>query len=194
MLYVTPFVARKFEVEPKKLGKPFLESTLIAESVITKHVYQGFTVVIYHSDTTTNQIELEMVGFNVIMGMDSLSSCYATLNCRLKIVRFHFSGEQVLEWKDGALTPKGRFISYIKARKLISNGCLYHLVRVKDIDADENASTLQSVLVVNEYQEVFHEELPGIPPYRELYFGIGVLPGSQPISISLYRMSPAELQ
>ena len=40
----------------------------------------------------------------------------------------------------------------------------------------------------------FSEELPGLPPEREVDFGIDLLPGTTPISQAPYRMSPAELK
>ena len=55
-------------------------------------------------------------------------------------------------------------------------------------------SAPESVPVVNEFLEVFLDELPGIPPDREIDFGIDVLPDTQPISIPPYRMAPAELR
>jgi len=54
--------------------------------------------------------------------------------------------------------------------------------------------TLQYVPVVNEFIDVFPEELPGLPPEREVEFGINLIPGTQPISIPPYRMAPAELR
>ena len=47
---------------------------------------------------------------------------------------------------------------------------------------------------MNEYLDVFPEELPGLPPERELEFSIDLLPGTAPISKAPYRMAPAELQ
>ena len=41
---------------------------------------------------------------------------------------------------------------------------------------------------------VFLEELPGLPPTREVEFGIDLIPGSHPISKASYRMAPAELK
>ena len=72
------------------------------------------------------------------------------------------------------MVVKGRFISYIKARKLISKGCLYHLVRVRDVES--KVLPIELVLVVNEFQDVFPSELPGVPPKREIDFGIDLLP------------------
>ncbi|XP_075074805.1 uncharacterized protein LOC142162357 [Nicotiana tabacum] len=54
--------------------------------------------------------------------------------------------------------------------------------------------TLQSVPVVNEFPDVFPDKLPGLPPEREINFAIDMLPDTQPISIPLYRMAPAELK
>ncbi|WMV50937.1 hypothetical protein MTR67_044322 [Solanum verrucosum] len=44
------------------------------------------------------------------------------------------------------------------------------------------------------FPEVFPEDLPGVPPEREIDFGIDLLPDTQPISIPPYRMAPAELK
>ena len=77
-----------------------------------------------------------MVDFDIIMGMDWLASCYANVKCRTKIVRFHFPGEAVQEWIGDTTSPKGRFISYLKARRMITRGCIYHLVHVHDLDAE----------------------------------------------------------
>ena len=90
------------------------------------------------------------------------------------------------------MSPKSHFISYLKARKLISKGCIYHLVRFKDTKSE--TPTLQSVNVVNEFSDVFPDDLPRIPPDREIEFEIDLLPNTQPISISPYRMAPAELK
>ena len=48
--------------------------------------------------------------------------------------------------------------------------------------------------VVCDFSDVFPDDLPGLPPDRELEFGIEVLPGSTPISIPPYRMVLMELK
>ena len=53
---------------------------------------------------------------------------------------------------------------------------------------------LENIFIVREYPEVFPKDLPGIPPEREVEFGIDLIPGSHPISEAPYRMAPAELE
>jgi hypothetical protein len=48
--------------------------------------------------------------------------------------------------------------------------------------------------VVKEYADVFPEELPGMPPKRELEFTIDLKPGTEPIARTPYQMSTPELQ
>ncbi|XP_071728251.1 uncharacterized protein [Rutidosis leptorrhynchoides] len=50
------------------------------------------------------------------------------------------------------------------------------------------------VLVVNEYLDVFPDELPGVPPEREVEFRIELIPGATPITKAPYRLAPSEMR
>ena len=54
--------------------------------------------------------------------------------------------------------------------------------------------TLDTVLAVREFLDVFPEDLPGLSPNRELKFGIELLLGSTLIFVLPYRIAPAELK
>ncbi|XP_052878957.1 uncharacterized protein LOC128285532 [Gossypium arboreum] len=62
------------------------------------------------------------------------------------------------------------------------------------LDTRSSKSKLEQLSVVNEFMDVFPEELLGLPPDREVEFVIDVLPGTAPISVTPYRMAPAELR
>ena len=55
------------------------------------------------------------------------------------------------------------------------------------------ATTLCDILVVGEFPNVFLDELPGLPPIRDVEFKIELVPGMAPISRRPYRMPPNEL-
>jgi hypothetical protein len=54
-------------------------------------------------------------------------------------------------------------------------------------------TALEEILVVSKYPDVFPEELPGMPPDRDIEFLIELLPGTPPISKRPYRMPLNEL-
>ena len=56
------------------------------------------------------------------------------------------------------------------------------------------ATELADVRVVSRFPNVFPEELPRLPPDREIEFEIELLLGTMPISRTPYRMAPVELK
>jgi hypothetical protein len=57
-----------------------------------------------------------------------------------------------------------------------------------------DGTALEDIRVVCDYPDVFPEELPGMPPDRDVEFVIDLLPGTAPISKRPYRMSSDQLQ
>ena len=47
--------------------------------------------------------------------------------------------------------------------------------------------------MVCEFPEVFPDEIPDVPPEREVEFAIDLVPGTRPMSMAPYRMSASEL-
>ena len=122
----------QFIVSQETLSELFSVATPVIDPVIVRWVYKNCPVIVSQKVTLADLLELEMIDLNVILGMDWLHSCYAFVDCRTRIVRFQFQDEPILELKGSSLTPMGRFISYLKARKMISKDYLYHLVWDKD--------------------------------------------------------------
>ena len=48
--------------------------------------------------------------------------------------------------------------------------------------------------MVREFADVFPEELPGVPPQRQVEFKIDLVPGAAPIAKASYRLAPPEMQ
>jgi len=47
--------------------------------------------------------------------------------------------------------------------------------------------------MVRKFSDVFHEEVLGLPPSKEIKFSIDLVPGVGPVSIVTYRMAPTKL-
>ncbi|WMV38267.1 hypothetical protein MTR67_031652, partial [Solanum verrucosum] len=61
-------------------------------------------------------------------------------------------------------------------------------------DVEVETPSVESILVVSEFREIFPNDLPGMPSDRDIDFCIDLEPGTRLISIPPYRMAPAELR
>ena len=83
-------------------------------------------------------------------------------------------------------------ISVATARTMVRKGCEAYLVYV--IDTKKAEPSLSNIPTLCDYPDVFPEELPGLPPQREIKFVIDIVPGATLASITSYRMAPVELK
>ncbi|KAG8479087.1 hypothetical protein CXB51_028995 [Gossypium anomalum] len=119
-------------------------------------------------------------------------------NCPLMIRDCYFPADLMLLPFDefdiilGDLNGLPVVISSILAQKYVRKGCEAYFAYVLDTKVAEKK--IESVPVVCEYSNVFPEELSGLPPIREIEFGIELVPRTMPILIALYRMALIELK
>ena len=143
-------------------------------------------------DFMENLILLDIHDFDVILGMDWLSRHHATVDCYRKEVRFCRPREiKVVFYGLQKILPNSIMIA-MKASKMFRKsyqGYLAYAIEVKDSD-----SRLEDIPVVREFSDVFPEDLPSIPPNREIDFQIELAPRIEPISKAPYRMTPLEFK
>ncbi|XP_057451855.1 uncharacterized protein LOC130743635 [Lotus japonicus] len=111
---------------------------------------------------------------DVILGMYWLAQYHVLLDCANKAVVFPDSG--VTDYLNSYTLRKGSpaFVNSIVAKA-------------------KNDSDVRNILIAQDYVDVFPEDVPGLPPVRETEFSIDIMPGTGPISMAPYRMTPAEL-
>ena len=124
--------------------------------------------------------------------MNWLSKHGAKIDCQKKRVTLKGKGGgKMYFWGDNSSTECS-VISLMAVRRLIRQGCVAYLFGVtKD---KEGGVKLEDIPVVKEFPDVFPEEIPGLPPKREIDFEIEWEPRARLISKPPYRMAQAELK
>ena len=87
-------------------------------------------------------------------------------------MRFCFPNEEELVWVGYNSGRPDPLILNLKANKIISKGLLCHLVSVNDLDDD--IPSIVAMPVLNEFQDVFRDNLSGVPPPRVIDFCINL--------------------
>jgi hypothetical protein len=117
----------------------------------------------------TNLLILGLDSVDIILGTDWLSRHQAVLDIAARAIEIHSPtcGETTLYLPEQGCT----------------RSCAFTMIE----------SLVERIPVVCDYPDVFPDELPGMPPDRDIEFVIELQPGTAPISKIPYRMPPAEL-
>ncbi|KAL0540150.1 hypothetical protein IC582_024380 [Cucumis melo] len=180
----------RLEVEP--LHHVLSVSTPSGECMLSKEKVKTCQIEIAGHVIEVTLLVLDMLDFDVILGMDWLAANHASIDCSRKEVTFNPPSRASFKFKGEGSRSLPQVISAIRASKLLSQGTWGILASV--VDTREADVSLSSEPVVRDYPDVFPEELPGLPPHREVEFAIELEPGTVPISRAPYRMAPAELK
>ena len=126
--------------------------------------------------------------FDVILRMDLLTAYRIVIDCerrrvtaiRRTVLVWYFRGDKhdILPQTVYESRCQGQLADWIESLTL----------------EDEERPDLDLPLVVCEYVDVFPDELPELPPHKDVDFGIELHPGTSPISMTPYRMTPVEMQ
>ncbi|GJR42236.1 putative reverse transcriptase domain-containing protein [Tanacetum coccineum] len=69
-----------------------------------------------------------------------------------------------------------------------------NVVTAQIMEKKSDEKRLEDIPVVREFPEVFPEDLPGLPPIRQVEFQIDLIPGATPVARAPYRLAPSEMQ
>ena len=106
--FLTPLVAREFNVLPDALMETFSATTPVGDSIVARIV---FRIVLYHCPIMILWLNwYNLIWLTLIMGMDWLHACFASIDCITRVVKFQFSNKPILEWKGGNSIPRSQII------------------------------------------------------------------------------------
>ena len=98
--------------------------------------------------------------------MTLLSPNFAILYCNAKIVTLAMPATDSLVWEGDYISTPVHIISFLRAKRMVSKGCLAFLAHLKD-DTTQVPS-IESVSIVREFMDVFPADLPSMPPDRDM--------------------------
>ncbi|GJW63578.1 putative reverse transcriptase domain-containing protein [Tanacetum coccineum] len=131
----------------------------------TNTVLRGYTLGLLGHPFNVDLMPVELGSFNIIIGMDWLVNHHAVIVCDEKIVRIPY-GDDIL------------------------------IVQVTEKETEDKSKEkrLEEVSTVRDFSEVFPEDLPVLPPTRQVEFQIDLVPSAAPIARAPYRLAPSEMQ
>ncbi|XP_066167809.1 uncharacterized protein [Oryza sativa Japonica Group] len=146
----------------------------------TAHYYPSVTIEIKRSPFLSNLILLESKDLDVILGMDWLTRNKGVIDCASRTITL--------------TNDKGEKITFRSPASQKSVASLNQAaIEGQTETVEKSPRKLEDIPIVQEYPEVFPEDLTTMPPKREIEFRIDLAPGTAPIYKRPYRMTANEL-
>ncbi|XP_073001473.1 uncharacterized protein [Typha latifolia] len=173
--FISTSFVENADVAPGPLVEPLVIATPLGDFLEVRHVYRSRTLTFGEWDFKADLLPLEMQDFDLILGMDWLAAYYASINC--------YSKEVILQLNDGIECR------LCKDRQMDRS----QLVAIMSIEL-AGTQTLTDLPVVQEFPDVFPEDILGLSPDRGVEFTIDLIPRVGPISKAPYHMALKEME
>ncbi|GJZ38221.1 putative reverse transcriptase domain-containing protein [Tanacetum coccineum] len=150
-------------------------------------IIRGYTLNLLNHPFNIDLMPMELGSFDVIIGMDWLRRCHAVIVCDEKLVRVPYGNETLIFC--GNKSNDGReswltIISCSKAKEYMVKVCqiFWAQISAKKKEDKSEGKRLKDVPIVQDFPNVFPEDLPGLPPARLVEFQIDIIPGAAPVA------------
>ena len=175
-------------LEVEALEDPLYVSSPLGIRARIRMICRGCELKISGILLTVDPGVMDMSEFDVILGMDWLTTYRVVIDCeRRRVAAYTQDGTRVVFQGDKHdIFPQTVYESRCQGQLV---GWLASLTLEDEVRPD-----LDLPRVVCEYEDVFLDELPGLPPQRVVDFGIELHPSTSPISMTPHRMALVELQ
>ena len=168
------------------LACDLLVTSPLGHSVRVNRVYKNCPLMVHDREFSIDLIALPFHEFDLILGMNWLSKHRAIVDCYKKIVLLKCSDLSKVTVQGIRSESIPKIISDMEARRFLRKGeALLALI----LDSKREQVNLENIPVIREFNDVFPEVLPRVPPEREVDLSIEVVQGTTPISRAPYRMA-----
>ncbi|GJV53938.1 putative reverse transcriptase domain-containing protein [Tanacetum coccineum] len=150
-------------------------------------ILRGCTLNILNHPFNIDLMPTELGSFDAIIGMDWLVKYQAIIVCAEKIVRIPWGNETLIvhgDRRNRGNEVRLHIISYTKTQEYMLKGCPVFLANVttKETEDDSEKTQVEDVPIVQNFPDVFPEDLLGLPPTRQVEFQIDLIPGAAPVA------------
>ncbi|KAI3682050.1 hypothetical protein L2E82_50198 [Cichorium intybus] len=191
--FVSTVLGRSFGVALGTLHRPLEVEITDDKTVQATSVYQGCEVVIQGIKFLINLIPIPLSDTRVIIGMDWLGQHESWIDCKNKRVWIQTPSGGELVVQGERKNRDAVFCSAARARRHFQHGGSGFVAYVLDAREKKSQQKADDIPVVRDFPDVFPEDLPGIPPERQVEFKIDLTPGAAPIAKAPYRLAPPEM-
>nr|GEX52249.1 hypothetical protein [Tanacetum cinerariifolium] len=153
------------DIKPVKLNLSYEVKLANRKVVSTNSVLRGCTLNLLDHLFDIDLMPIELGTFDVIVGMDWLVERDALIVCGKKEVHVPYKNKTLVVKSDSSVS-RLKVISCIKARKYIERGSQLFIAQVTE--KEPTKKQLQDVPVICNFPEVFPDDLPGLPPPRQI--------------------------
>ncbi|XP_016715373.1 uncharacterized protein [Gossypium hirsutum] len=175
-LLVASTIFRNLEISIECTSGEITVLSLLGQSIWVSRLYWNVSLEVQGVVFLTNLMELPFGEFDLILGLDWLVEHRVSLDCTTKRVVLRTEDDKEVVVISECRDYLSNVISALMAEKLVRKG-FGHIWPI----------------IVREFWDVFPDELLGLPPNREVEFGIELLPGIALMSIAPYPIAPKEL-
>ncbi|GKD05043.1 putative reverse transcriptase domain-containing protein [Tanacetum coccineum] len=187
------------EIVPTPLDNSYDVELVDGKIVGINTIIRGCTLNFLDHPFHIDLMPVQLGSFDIIIGMDWLRRCHAVIVYDEKRVQVPY-GNETLTFCGNESSNKREYrlavISYSKAQEYMAKGCQVFLAQIsakKEEDKSEGKE-IKDVPIVQDFPEVFLEDLPGLPSARPVEFQIDLIPGAVPVARASYRLAPSKIK
>ncbi|GKB65338.1 putative reverse transcriptase domain-containing protein [Tanacetum coccineum] len=197
--FVSTAFSSQIDITPSTLDHYYDVELADGRIIGLNTILKGCTLNFLNHQFNINLMPVELGSFDAIIGMDWLAKHQAVIACAEKIVRIPWKNKTLIIHGDGSTqgnVTRLNIISCTKTQKYMEKGFPIFLAHVTTRETEDKSEKkrLEDVPIVQDFPEVFPEDLPGLPPTRQVEFQIDLVPGAAPVARAPYRLAPSELK
>ncbi|GKA00788.1 putative reverse transcriptase domain-containing protein [Tanacetum coccineum] len=181
--FVSTAFSSQIDITPTALDHYYDVELADGRIIRLNTILRGCTLNLLNHPFNIDLMPVELGSFDAIIGMDWLVKYQAIIVCAEKIVRIPWGNETLIVHGDGSNRgheARLHIISYTKTQEYMLKGCPVFLANVntKETEDKSEKKRLEDVPIVQDFPDVFPEDLPGLPPTRQVEFQIDFDPGA----------------